>query len=322
MPRVRRDPSQLMTADVVSVEDPLANPRTHRRRHPPWIAYAFLAPNILGVLAFTLVPLVGGVLISFTKWDVVSGLQGIRWVGLANFANLLHDASFGHALVRTLLFVLITVPVTVLLGLALAIALNQPIPGQGALRAIFFLPYVVNIIAIGTVWLIMYNPQSGLINRTLRAFGISSPPGWLIDQWWALPSLMLISIWAGIGYVAVIYLAALQDMPIDLHEAAMVDGAGIWTRFRTITWPALLPTTMFLVITNMISSSQGFGMIAFLTQGGPGSASTTASYYMYQNGFMYYRFGYAAAVGFTMFLGVFVFTSILWRWQRDRGLYA
>jgi ABC-type sugar transport system permease subunit len=232
----------------------------------------------------------------------------------------LSDPLFGGALLRTAFFIVVTVPATVLLGLALANVLNKPVPGRAALRAIFFLPYVVNMIAVGTVWLILLNPQGGAINTVLGWIGISEGPGWLTSSTWALPALMIIAVWSGVGYVSVIYLAAMQDLPSHLYEAAAIDGAGAWQRFKAITWPALMPTTVFLVITSMISTSQGFGMIAFLTQGGPGTSTTTASYYMYQSGFLYYRFGYAAAVGMTMFVLVLGLTILSWRLQRGRGM--
>jgi multiple sugar transport system permease protein len=292
------------------------------RRTSPWVPWAFIAPNLVGMLAFTLVPVVSGLLISFTDWDVVSGLAGIRWVGLANFTELFADERFWRACGRTVLYTGVAVPVTTLLGLALAQALNRPLPGRGALRAIFFIPHIVNMIAIGTVWLLLLNPTSGLVNQGLRAAGLDDPPGWFISTTWALPALMLITVWGGIGYVAVIYLAALQNMPRDLHEAAMVDGAGAWRRFRAVTWPGLMPTTTFLGITAFIGYSQGFGLIAYLTAGGPGEATTVLSYYMYQNGFQYYRFGYAAAMGVMSFLGVLILTLLMWRYQRGRGLYT
>jgi multiple sugar transport system permease protein len=299
---------------------PVAGDR-HRAayRRQRLIALAFLSPNLLGVAAFTLIPLVAGLFVAFTNWNVVSGLGGIQWTGLGNFQALLVDSNFGWALFRTFIFIIVTVPATVLIGLVLATVLNKPIPGRAALRAIFFLPYVVNIIAVGTVWLILFNPGSGLVNKFLGLLGIPGL-GWLTSTIWALPALMIITIWSSLGYTAVIYIAAMQDLPLDLYEAASIDGASAWVKFRTITWPALMPTTVFLVITTMISVSQGFGLIVFLTQGGPGSATTTTSYYMYEQGFMFFKFGYASAVGVVMFLLVLALTLLSWRLQRGKGM--
>lgn len=306
----------IAAAGVDRAEMTRTRSRARAARRNKWIALGFLAPNFIGVAIFTVIPLVGGILVAFTQWNVVSGLGGIRWIGLKNFVELLGDPNFGWALVRTLLFIIVTVPLIVLIGLLLATVLNKPIPGRSALRAIFFLPYVVNVVAVGTVWLILFNPQSGLINKMLAAFGIRNGPGWLTSTGWALPGLMIITIWSGVGFAAVIYLAAMQDLPMDLYEAAQLDGASAWARFRTVTWPTLMPTTTFLVITTMISVSQGFGLIAYLTQGGPGNATTTISYYMYQTGFQFFRFGYASAVGVVMFLIVLALTIVSWRSQR------
>jgi multiple sugar transport system permease protein len=309
-----------VAAQQLQVQVPVRTGATGRTKL--WVPWAFLAPNLLGMLAFTLVPVITGLLISFTDWNVVSGIEGIRWVGLANFTELFADTRFWQAAGRTVLYAGVAVPATTLLGLALAIALNRPLPGRGALRAIFFIPHIVNMIAIGTAWLLLLNPTSGLVNQSLQAVGLREPPLWLISTTWALPALMMITLWGGVGYVAVIYLAALQSMPRDLYEAAMVDGAGVWRRFRSVTWPGLMPTTTFLAITAFIAYSQGFGLIAYLTAGGPGDSTTTLSYYMYQNGFQYYRFGYAAAMGVVSFLGVMVLTLLMWRYQKGRGLYS
>ena len=287
-----------------------------------WVPWSFITPNVLGLLVFTMVPLVAGLLIAFTKWNVVSGPSGIRWVGVQNFVTLAQDHTFWAALGRTGIYAGISVPCSVLLSLGLAMALNRPIPGRAVLRVIFFLPAVVNVTAIGMVWLLLLNPQSGLVDIGLRFLGWDGAPGWFVSTQWALPGLIMIAIWSGLGYHAVIYLAALQDLPHDLYEAAMMDGANAWRRFRVVTWPALVPTTTFLGITSFIGYSQGFGLIAFVTQGGPGSSTTVLSYYMYQNGFQYYRFGYAAAMGIISFVGVLVLTVVMWRLQRERGLYS
>ncbi|GAA5011285.1 carbohydrate ABC transporter permease [Actinopolymorpha pittospori] len=288
-----------------------------------WVPWAFIAPNLIGLFVFTLVPVFAGLAISFTNWNVVSGLGGIQYAGVTNFTNLFSDVEFWRALARTVFYAGMGVTLSIGLGLLLALALNQPVLGRGLLRAVFFVPSMVNAVAIGMVWLLVLHPTSGLLNRGLQVLGVGHPPGWLVSDTWALPALVLIHVWATVGYTAVIYLAALQDMPQDLYEAAMVDGAGVWRRFVTVTWPGLMPTTTFLAITSLIGTSQGFGLIAFLTQGGPGDSSTTVlAYYMYQNGFQFYRFGYAAAMGVVTFVGVLVLTLLMWRYQRGRGLYT
>lgn len=287
-----------------------------------WVPWLFIAPALLGMVTFLLVPLIGGLLVSFTQWDVISGLGGIRWVGLDNFATALSDPKFWASAGRTVIYAGFSVPLTIALGLAIALALNRPIPGRAALRVIFFMPAVVNVIAIGSVWLLLLNPQSGLINQALRLLGMSDPPKWIASPDSALAALIIMAIWGGSGYISVIYVAALQEMPQDLYEAARLDGAGPIRQFVTITWPALVPMTVFLTITQLIGRSQTFGLIAYMTSGGPGDATTVLSYYMYQNGFIYYRFGYAAAMGVLSMLGVLVLTALLWRYQKTRSLYG
>lgn len=293
-----------------------------RRGSSQTAGWLFIMPNLVGFLIFTAVPLVVGILIAFTDWNVVSGVDGIRFIGLSNFSELMGDSAFWHAFGRTALFTGVSVPVTMALGLLLAMALNKEIFGRGVLRLIFFLPHIVSSIAIGFVWMLIYHPDAGLFNQALKALRILDPPDWLVSQSAVLPALIIIAIWSGVGFQAVIYLSALQSTPPELHEAAAIDGAGPLRRFTTVTWPSLVPTTTFLLVTSVIGQSQGFGLIAFLTQGGPGDASTTLAYYMYANGFNYYRFGYAAAIGVMNLLGVIVLTALLWRWQRGRGLHT
>jgi ABC-type sugar transport system permease subunit len=283
-----------------------------------WTGLAFIAPNLLGVIAFTLIPLVSVILLAFTDWNLVSGLGGIDFNGLDNFIAIARDPGFWNAVGLTLLYVGVSVPLTVVLGLALGVALNRPLPGRAVLRAVFFLPYIVNTVAIGMTWLMLMNPKSGLVNQTLDIFGIS--PGWFASSHWALPALIVMAVWGGVGYCSLIYLSALQDAPAQLYEAADIDGANAWQKFRSITWPSLLPTTIFLAVTLTIGASQGFGLIALITSGGPGDSTTTISYYMYQTGFQFYRFGYASAIGLVTFAGVLVLTLLTWRAQRGRAL--
>jgi multiple sugar transport system permease protein len=311
---------------TLAAPPPVRSPVPQRRRGSagvrsaiPWL---FIAPNLLGLLVFTLVPVLAGLGIAFTDWNVVSGPGGIRWVGFENFTELFVDERFWRALGRTAFFAGLGVPLTLAFGLLLALALNQPLIGRSALRAVFFVPSMVNTVAIGMVWLLLLNPANGLLNEALRFLGVSDPPSWLVSEDWALPALVLILVWSGMGYQAVIYLAALQETPRELHEAAMIDGAGAWRRFRTVTWPSLMPTTTFLAITSFIGTSQGFGLIAFLTGGGPGESTTVLAYYMYQSGFQQYRFGYAAAIGIITFVAVLALTLLLWRFQKGRGLYT
>ncbi|CAA9569079.1 MAG: SN-glycerol-3-phosphate transport system permease protein UgpA [uncultured Thermomicrobiales bacterium] len=297
--------------------------RQARRRSPEpssWVGWAFIAPNLVGFALFTLLPLLFALAIAFAEWDVISGLGAIRWVGLSNFRSLLGDANFWQSARTTLTYAGLGVPLTTALGLAVALALNGPIPGRAVLRLIFFIPFIANAVAISAVWILLYHPRFGPINAALRALGVDNPPIWLASSQWALRGLIIMAVWAGAGYAAVIYLAALQDIPQELYEAAELDGAGAWTRFRSITFPFLSPTSFFLLVTGFIGASQSFGMINLMTRGGPGRSTTVLSYYIYQNGFQFYRFGYAAAMAWAMFLVVLALTLALWRLQR-RGVF-
>ncbi|MBA2469151.1 MAG: sugar ABC transporter permease [Chloroflexia bacterium] len=289
------------------------------RGHQSWLGYAFVAPNFIGFSIFTLLPLIFAFVVSFAEWDVVSGIDGIRWVGLQNFANVMSDGNFWHSARLTLYYVGLSVPLTTAAGLLIALALNGPVPGRGVLRLIFFIPFIANTVAIASVWILLYHPRYSPINNTLRNLGIDDPPLWLASSQWAMPALIIMAVWAGAGYASIIYLAALQSLPADLYEAAELDGAGVWQKFKAITFPLLTPTTFFLLVTGFIGASQSFGMINLMTSGGPGRSTTVVSYYIYQNGFQFYRFGYAAAMAWFMFLVVLLLTLALWLVQR-RGV--
>lgn len=287
-----------------------------------WIPWMFLLPTIVSVVLFLLVPLVAGVAIAFAEWNVVSGINGIEWVGLANFVELFQDDMFWSSLLRTFFYAGVGTPLTIFVGMLLGIALNYAMPARGVLRAIFYLPSLVNVIAAGTVWLTLLNPQSGMVNQFLRALGIDNPPGWFTSQEWALPGIVLMSVWLGAGYVSILVTASLQDLPAELYESAKIDGAGAFRQFTTITLPGLVPILTFLLITSFIGRSQGFGMIQFMTGGGPGDSTTVLSYYMYEVAFHRYEFGYSAAIGIMSMLGVLVLSMVLFRLQRGRGLYT
>lgn len=314
-------PAQLRYAGGPS-SSPEGRRRIRRRPYeaPAWVGLAFIAPNFVGFALFTLFPLIFAFLISFAEWDVTLGLEGINWVGLKNFSELLQDTNFWESARVTVVYVGLSIPLTMIVGLLVALALNGPVVGRSILRFIFFMPFITNAVAIATVWLLIYHPTYGPINDVLRALGATELPGWLVSSQWALPALIFMNVWSGVGYNAIIYLAALQEVPQELHEAATIDGAGAWTRFHSITLPFLTPTIFFLLVTGFIGASQGFGIINLMTQGGPGRATTVLSYYIYQNAFQFYNYGYAAAMAWVMFVVVLALTVLLWRYQR-RGVF-
>lgn len=299
-----------------------ARRRTPRRVGPPaWVGYAFIAPNLAGLLVFTFVPIVFAVVVAFSSWTLVSGLSGIQFVGLANFSAILQDPDFWQSLELTGYYVIGSVPLTLAAGLAIALALNGPVPGRNVLRLIFFIPFVANSVAVSATWILLYSPQYGPIDQILRSLGLSNPPLWLASSQWAMPALIIMTIWSGAGYSALIYQAGLQNVPADLLEAATIDGAGVWSRFSHVVLPLLTPVTFLLVITNLISTSQTFGLVNLMTQGGPGRSTTVLSYYIYQNAFQFYHFGYAAALALAMFVVVLLLALVLWIGQRRLVFY-
>lgn len=306
-----------------SIQDPPRRKRRFRRggRDHGWLGYLFIAPNFIGFSIFTLLPLVFAFAVSFAEWDVVSGIDGIKWVGIRNFTDILNDGNFWQSTRLTLYYVGFSVPLVTLAGLMVALALNGPVPGRGVLRLIFFVPFIANSVAIASTWILLYHPRYSPLNNTLRNLGIENPPLWLASSQWAMPALIIMAVWAGTGYAAVIYLAGLQSLPPDLYEAAELDGAGVFEKFRAITWPLLTPTTFFLLVTGFIGASQSFGMINLMTSGGPGRSTTVLSYYIYQNAFQFYRFGYAAAMAWFMFAAVLLLTLVLWTVQRRAVTY-
>ena len=318
-----------MTSDgsgTLAAGTDLVAPASRKKRRPggqsAWLGYLFVAPNFIGFCIFTLLPLIFALAISFAEWDVISGLDNIKWIGFRNFTTIWNDSNFWHSLRITLVYVGVSVPLTTLFGLLIAMGLNGPIPGRAVLRLIFFIPFIANAVAISGVWILLYHPRYSPLNNTLRWLGVDDPPVWLASSQWAIPALIIMAVWGGAGFASVIYLAALQDMPVDLYEAAELDGAGPFQKFRAITFPLLTPTTFFLLVTGFIGASQSFGMINLMTRGGPGRATTVLSYYVYQNGFQFYKFGYAAALSWVMFLLVLLLTLALWIFQKRSVFYG
>lgn len=288
----------------------------HKKNGETLTAYLFLAPQMLLLAALVVLPVVFSLALSFTQWDVVSGISGIRFKGLENFIDMWKDPVFVVSFRNTLLYAVVTVPVSLFLSLIFAVLLNKYVFAKGFLRMIFFLPYISSIVAISIVWKFIFNPKLGPLTLLLHTLGIHNTPEWLASTFWALPSLMVISIWQALGYCIVIYMGGLQNIPADLYEAASIDGAGTIRQLFSITLPMLSPTTFFLLVTRVIQSFQIFTPIMVITQGGPGYSTNVLVYYMYVQGFSYYKMGYASAVAWVMFILVFIVTLIQWQGQK------
>ncbi len=270
------------------------------------MAYLFLAPNLLIFLLFTVLPSLMAFFLSLTRYDI---LTPIKWIGLQNYRQLIGDQIFFLTLKNMLLYVVMFVPAMVGLSLLIAIALNRPVPGMKFFRTLFYFPMITSSIAAATVWVWLLQRNYGLVNQVLALVGINGP-AWLADTRTALFSIVLVTLWQGLGGNIILYLAGLQGVPRMYYEAAVIDGANPWQCFRYITWPSLRNTTLFITTIVLINSFQLFDQAYVMTQGGPGQSTLTSVYYIYQMGFQQLRMGYASAMAFVLFLIILVFSFI------------
>ncbi len=276
-------------------------------------ALVFLAPMLVGLAILSAGPIIATLGISFTSWDL---LTPPTWVGLDNFSRLASDPHFWVALRNTIFYTLVSVPLGMGLALLLALGLDQAIRGIAWIRTMYFLPLVTSTVAVGLVWLWIYAPQGGLLNEVLRSVGIP-PQRWTSDSFWAMPAIIVMSVWQGLGISVIIFLAGLQAIPRDYYDAASVDGAGWRARFRHITLPLLTPSIFFTGILSFIGALQVFDQVYILARPGrPTDATITLVYYIYQEGFRFFRMGSASAAAWVLFLIAAVLTIVYFRWQR------
>lgn len=277
------------------------------------VAYSFILPNLLGFAIFTLIPMVFSLALALMSWD---GANQVSWVGLENFKNLLDDSTFKIALKNTFWYVGGTVPLTMICSLGLAVLLNQPIRGRNIFRTIYFFPYVASLVAVAVVWNMLFFPSAGPVNEFLRAIGVENPPRWSASVDWAMPTVILASIWRNMGYYMIIYLAALQGIPRILYEAAEIDGASAWQKFRYVTVPMLTPATFFISIMLTITSFKVFDLIMVMTNGGPGRATNVLVIHTYNTAFRQFKFGYSSAIAMVLFVLVMVITIVQFYMER------
>ncbi|MDU0201782.1 MULTISPECIES: carbohydrate ABC transporter permease [Paenibacillus] len=275
--------------------------------------YTFLLPNILGFLIFICLPVCASFLMSFTEWN---GFGEIEFAGLSNYTRLWSDETFRISLLNSLLMTAVSVPVTLILAILAAVALNKGLRGVKIFRTAIFLPHITATIAVAVVWQLLYNPTMGPINGFLRSLGMDNPPTWLASTHWALLSVIIVSIWHSIGYYMVLYLAGLQGIPKDLYEAAEIDGAGKVSQFRNITLPMLSPVIFFTIIMGIINSFKVFDLVFVLTKGGPGRSTHMLVYDIYYTAFQRFEYGYASAMAYVLFAIILVITLIQFRGQK------
>lgn len=278
-----------------------------------WATLAlFLGPSVIGTLVFLIGPIVASLGLSFTSWDL---LTPPKFVGLGNYGDLTSDPDFLAALGHTLTFIAGYVPPVLALGLLVAVALNGALPGRGFMRVLYFLPVVSSWVAVSLVWRWLLNPSFGLVNNLLLAVGVTGP-AWLFDPHWAMPAVIVTSLWKDTGFVMTILLAGLQAIPGEYFEAASIDGATGTQQLRFITLPLLIPSLVFALTISLISSFQVFDQVYVMTQGGPAGATTVLIERVVRNAFTYNRMGYAAAMSWVVFALVFVSSTLVNRLER------
>jgi multiple sugar transport system permease protein len=277
------------------------------------VPYIFIAPNMIVFTVFIFVPILFAFYISLTEWSLIGTPE---FIGLGNYLAMAQDGQFWRSLYNTLIYTIGTVPTSIALGLLVAIGLNRKLPGLALLRSVFFVPVIISLVAVALIASWMFNDNYGVINAALGAVGLEGVP-WLSSATWAMPSLVITTLWIRMGFCMVIYLAALQSIPLELYHAAQVDGANSWKQFRHITWPLLGPTTFLLLILNVIYSLHVFDLIYVMTGGGPGFSTTVLVQYIYQMAFQESQMGYASAVGVVLYVLLLVFTVFQWRVTRQ-----
>jgi sn-glycerol 3-phosphate transport system permease protein len=295
-------------------------PSRVQREWREWLLFVALAgPNLLLFIIFNYRPLVYNAYLSFYDWDFLSPVK--IPVGFENYVEVLTDPHFHRVLRNTVVLMGGGVCLTIAIGLALALLLNQKLVGRDAARSVLFAPYMLSGAAIAVVWVYIFDPTYGLLRTMIAPLGII-PPNWLRDSAWAMPAVIIVYTWKNVGYTMVICLAGLQAIPRELYEAATTDGANAWGRFRHVTIPGLAPITFFLLVTGILTSFQTFDLIHVLTRGGPVDATSTLIYYLYEQGFIGFRAGRAGVAAVIQFVVLFVITLVQIRYLERRVTYA
>lgn len=272
-----------------------------------FIICLFILPSLLGLIVFKGIPIIWSFILSFTKWDLIGTP---KFIGLQNYIRIFKDKGFWSALFHTFYFIVGYLPLVIVFALLFAVILNQKLKGVVFFRAVYFIPVISSWVAVSMIWKWLFNAQYGIINYALSIFGINGP-AWLQNPKWAMPAVIITSVWKDIGFIMIMFLAGLQGISNDYYEAAEIDGASTIKKFFTITLPLLAPTTFFVLIISMINSFQVFDQIWVMTQGEPTAAFTEVLVVqIFKNAFKYYKMGYASALSWVLFGIIFIFTFI------------
>jgi ABC-type sugar transport system permease subunit len=267
--------------------------------------YLFLFPNLIGFLCFVFIPAIAAFVLAFCKWDAFSTP--------AFNPYFICEQPYLYLRLCTL---------TIFLALLLALALNNNLKFLSFYRVVYFLPHITAMVAVAMIWRMLYHPRFSPINHFLRGIGIEEPPGWISSFKWALWSVIFMQSWKSCGYCMVILLTRLKGIPRHLYEAATIDGANVFQRFRSVTWPMLSPTMFFVVVVSMINSFKVFDSINIMTEGGPGHSTNVLVFYIYRVGFVNFNFGYASTIALVLFIMIITMTAIQFRGQKGWGNYV
>ncbi|MDL2317984.1 sugar ABC transporter permease [Eubacteriales bacterium OttesenSCG-928-A19] len=277
------------------------------RRRENLVGYAFIAPALLAFLILIAFPFFASMALSFTSWNFLGGWSKLKWVGLDNFTAIARDMRFLQAVKNTFIYAIATVPTSIAMALGLAYLLNGNIYFRKSLRMAFFIPYISSAVALSAVFKFMFR-DDGIINALLSALGMANPPQWFASLTLNKVPIIMLVIWTAIGYELIIYMSALQNVPKALYEAAEIDGASSFQRFRKITFPLVSPTTFYLVIVRLIATFKMFSSINIMTLGSAAYTNTAMVVEIYANAFGAYKFGYAAAESMVLFVMILVIT--------------
>jgi multiple sugar transport system permease protein len=278
----------------------------------------------VGFVVFIAFPVLASLGLSLVDWKSIAPMSTMKFTGLSNFVYLLSGSDggvFRRTLWNTVVFTVVSVPVGIAISLALAAFMDKHVYGSKLFRFLIFVPYVSSVVASVIVWQVMLQPSYGPVNELLKSIGVANPPSWFVDPHWAMPAVIAFQVWQTVGYNVVVYMAGLKSIPAEVYEAAMIDGAGQWRTFTSVTVPMVSPTTFFLTTMGVIGSFKVFDLIYLATGGGPGDATSVISFYIYQEAFVAHRLGTSSAAAWVMFAIIFAVTMVQLRGQKKWVTY-
>lgn len=311
-----------MQNETVIRNKPMKRSGSRKKLKDHLVAYSFIAPNFIGFAVFTLVPMVFAFILAFVKWD---GANPMEFIGINNFVRLWKDPTFHKSLWNTIIYTVGVVPLTMVCALGLAILLNQKMFGRNFMRTVFFFPYVASLVAVAAVWNFIFSPTMGPVNNILHwitGIPIEELPRWAADKDWAMFTVVLFTVWKNMGYYMVIYLAGLQGVNPELYEAAELDGANAWQRFRNVTIPQLAPTTFFVLMILIINSFKVYDIFINLFAGADNQLNDSTRvlvYQIYNTAFRSLDYGYASAMAIVLFLLVLGITLVQFQGEKKYG---